>query len=107
MDDFSGCVDPLHFGDMNMYIPGMVKDFTEREGDAGRFQPGRGDLVHQRLEFVVIVTIDQVDIARGIVEGARYAQPCKTGADDDDTCPFAGGLFHTIMISSGVQSYGK
>jgi len=52
-------VDPLHFGDMDFHIFCVLKYFPQRKGDAGRFEPCRGNLVHERLELVVIVAIDE------------------------------------------------
>src|SRR5579863_10335753 len=56
------------------------------------FQPGGGNLVHKRLEFVVVVAIDEVDFVAGIVQGAGNSKSCETGADDDDTNPSRGNL---------------
>jgi hypothetical protein len=56
-----------------MYVSGMLKNPSKWEGNAGRLQPGRGDLVHERLEFVVVVTIDKVNFVGGIIQGAGDA----------------------------------
>ena len=61
VDDLPRRVDPLDFRNVDMDVPGMLKDLSKREGNAGRLQPGRSDLVHERLEFVVVVTIDQIN----------------------------------------------
>ena len=94
VDDLPRRIDPFHFRDMDMHVSGMLEHPSKREGNAGRLQPGRGDLVHERLELVVVVTIDQINFVAGIVQEAGNAQPRETGADDDDTYPGTGNLCH-------------
>jgi hypothetical protein len=102
VDDFPRRVDPVDFRDVDMDVAGVLKDLPEREGDARRLEAGRGNLVHQRLEFVVVMTVDQINFVVGIVEGAGDAQSGETGADDDDACP-GGNLCHTLKIVPGCK----
>jgi hypothetical protein len=91
-------VNTLYFGDMDIYIFCMLKYFSERKGDTGRLEPGRGDLVHERLKLVIIVTIDEEYFIIRIVERAGDAQACKTCANDDNSFLIADTLCHTMGI---------
>ena len=62
IDNFCRRIDPLNLRNVDMHVPGMLKDLSKREGNTGGLQPGRSDLVHERLEFMVVVPIDQVDL---------------------------------------------
>jgi hypothetical protein len=73
VDDLPRRIDPFHFRDVDMHISGMLKYPSKREGNAGRLQSRRSDLVHERLELVVIVTIDKINFIAGIVQGTGDA----------------------------------
>jgi hypothetical protein len=91
-------VDTLYFGDIDIYIFCMLKYFSQRKRDAGRFEPGCGDLVHERLELVIVMTIDKKYLITRIVERAGDAQACKTCANDDNPFLSAATLCHTMGV---------
>src|SRR6185312_16366766 len=57
---------------------------ADRIGDVARVQgPGR-DLIEQRLEQVVVATIQERDLDRRVGELARGFEPAEPTADDHD-----------------------
>jgi len=71
---------------------GLVRENgSNRLGNVRRRQPGRGYLVKQRLEQVMILPIDQRDAGGGIIEILTKRQSAKTGAKHDNVWS---SLFH-------------
>ena len=63
-----------------------AKDGAYRVGNIAGGQPGRGDLIQQRLEQMIIATIDDGDTDIAILQGSRCAQAPEPCSHDDDTC---------------------
>ena len=67
-------------------VDGVVlgEDRPQWAGDVGRGELGRGDLVQEGLELVVVVAVEQrdVDVVLGELLGAP--DPGEPAADDDD-----------------------
>lgn len=49
------------------------------------FEDGRGHLVEERGEDVVVVLVDHRHVHRGVVKGFRRGQSPEPGSDDDDS----------------------
>ena len=62
----------------------MAKHPADRRRDIAGRQRGRGHLIQQRLEQVVIVAVDERDADRRTRERARGVQAAETAAEDDD-----------------------
>jgi hypothetical protein len=54
-------------------------------GDLGWSQNGRRDLIEQRLEDMVIASVDQNDVCIASLQSAGRGNPGKSTADDYDT----------------------
>ena len=98
MDDLFTGIDALHFGDMNIHIFCVLKYFPQRKGDAGRFEPGRGNLVHERLKLVIVVAIDEEHLIVRVIKLAGDPQSCKTGAENDDAFLIVATYCHRVMF---------
>jgi hypothetical protein len=61
---------------------------TQWRSDLTGRQDAGGDLVEQRLEQVVVSTVDEGDVDREPAEEPARRQPAEASADDDD--PMAG-----------------
>ena len=61
----------------------FAQDPPNRRGDVAGRQPGRGDLIQQRLEDVVVVTIDDRHVAGHAAKPARGRQSGEPAANDD------------------------
>jgi hypothetical protein len=70
-----------------MGIPLLSEYRSDRNGDIGGIQTGRGNLVQERLEQMVVPPVDDRDVDRSISESLRCVQAGKSGTDDDDTRP--------------------
>ena len=57
---------------------------ADRRGDVARRQAGRGHLIQQRLEDVVVVAVDQRHAHRRAPERLGGNQPAEAAADDHD-----------------------
>jgi hypothetical protein len=75
-----------------MGIPLLSEDRSDRNGDIGGIQTSRGNLVQERLEQMVVPSVDDRDVDRSISEGLRCVQAGKSRTDDDDTWPASGSL---------------
>ena len=62
----------------------LAQDGADGLGDLRRRQAGRGHLVEQRLEEMVVAPVDDGDVGIGAGEAVCSAQAAETGADDDD-----------------------
>ena len=54
--------DRFHFGQPEKEVFPLLENLTEREGDGARFESGRGHLVEQWRELVVVVLVNQYDL---------------------------------------------
>ena len=68
-------------------VRSIEESLKEREGDTGRLQPGRGHLVHQGLELMVIMPVDQKYGVSGVFKLPGYRQAGKTRSQDNDALP--------------------
>jgi hypothetical protein len=63
--------------------PGLApQDGPHRLGDFFRLEAGRGDLIQQRLEQVVVVAIDEDHVYRHATQRPGRLQPAESGAHD-------------------------
>ncbi len=60
------------------------QDVAQGRRDVRRGEPGRGHLVEERLEDVMVVVIDEGDADGGAAEGSRRGEAGETPAHDDD-----------------------
>src|SRR5882724_1955028 len=84
IDDPGIRVYPAHFGNADIDIFRMLEDLPQGEGYTGGLQARRGYLVHQGLELVVIMLVDEEDFVIRAVERPSQAETAKTRSDDDD-----------------------
>src|SRR5258708_3751847 len=96
IDGFMIGVYPQDVSDADIYIFRVLKYFSQGKRDAGGFQPGGGDLVHQRLELVIVMFVDEKDFIIRPVEIAGEAQAGKAGANDNDPLPVVIPCCHTF-----------
>ena len=73
-----------HAGDAKLQVILPAQDGAHRLGDLIRRQPGRGHLVEQGLEEVIVVAVQQGDAHRSAGQRLRGAQPAESGSDDHD-----------------------
>ena len=84
-DLFPVHVDALRFGENDLGIFLRADDVAQRLGDVRRRKRGRGHLVKQRLEEMMILPVEQRDADIGLAQRLGRLQPAKAAADDDDT----------------------
>ena len=72
----------------------LVEDGAERAGDVGGRQLGRGHLVQQRLELVVVVAVEQRDGHAVLAELLGAADAGEAAADDHDR----GGVVSVLIV---------
>ena len=77
-------VDPLRLGQQHARVVVVAQHPADRRGDVARRQAGRGHLIQQRLEDVVIVAVDQRHSHRRAPERLGGKQPAEAAADDHD-----------------------
>ena len=82
-------VDPVDRAERDADVLLRPEDPPDRVRDVRRREGGRRDLVQERLEQVVVVTVDQDDVDRAVLQPLGEVDPCKAGPDDHQ--PFAGG----------------
>src|SRR5206468_9689382 len=71
-------------GQKNPCIFLSAKDGAYRVGNIAGRQPGRGDLIQQRLEQMIIATIDDGDTDIAVLQGSRRPQAPEPRSHDDD-----------------------
>ena len=71
---------------------------ANRRRDLARGKPGRGDLVEQRLESVMISSVNDRYLNRKTGDPARRRQPPKTGPHNDYAR--LGLAFHALWLHS-------
>ena len=60
------------------------EDAAHGIGDIVAVEPGGGHLVQQRLEQVVVVGVDQIDVHRGVAERSGGSEATEPGSHDHD-----------------------
>ena len=65
----------------------LLEDVARSLRDVVHVQPGRGDLVEQRLKRVVVVAVDDRDVDRLAPERLHALEPAVPHADDHDAQP--------------------
>ena len=81
-------VDLLHLGHQDFRILLLAEKPPNGRGDVRRRERRGRDLIQQRLEDVMIRTIDDCDVSVRVAELARGVQPPEPGANDEDAWPF-------------------
>lgn len=95
----------IHVQDLgypDVHVPGVLKDLPQRKRDAGGLQPGRRHLVHEGLELMVVVFVDEKDLVIRPVQLTCQTQPAKAGSNDNDPL-FAGGTNLAIHPCIGMN----
>ena len=62
----------------------IVEEVAQRMPDLRRLQQGRGDLVQERLERVVVVLVDDHDVHVRLLQRARRTHTREAAAEDQD-----------------------
>ncbi len=75
-------IEPRHLGQLDADVLVAPDDVTQRRGDLPRREHAGGDLVQQRLEQVVVASIDQRDVDGRMGEMPDRQQPTEAPADD-------------------------
>ena len=76
-------------------------------GNIGRGKYGGGDLVEQRLEKMVILSVDQNNINWGIFEPFGSAESSESASDDNYSWPLlkvVGEQFHCDLSQANTQA---
>src|SRR5262249_50695467 len=76
-------VDLLHFAHQHDGIALAPQNVPDRRGDRRGRQAGRGDLVEQRLEQVVVGAVDHRHFDRRLVQRLRRPKTPEAATDDD------------------------
>src|SRR6516165_3933527 len=91
-NDFTaGGIDAGNRGEGHCDIPLCADDAADRCGDIGRRKTRGCDLIEQRLEQMIVVPIDQRDLARGSGQRLGRGQPAEAGTHNHDA-RFSGSL---------------
>src|SRR2546421_393684 len=77
-------VDARDFDHAELEVRLAAQDTAYRLGDLLGLEAGRGDLVEERLEEMVIVPVEQHDVDRRSAERAGGPQAAEARAEDDD-----------------------
>src|SRR5262249_9119705 len=77
-------IDTRNFGENDPGILLVTENCANRGGDVPRGQSGGRDLIEQRLEQVVVVTIDDRDLERRLPQLLGDGKSSKTRSDDHD-----------------------
>jgi hypothetical protein len=84
-------VDVLHVRHPHLDVPLIAEHVPDRRRDVGGRERRGRDLVEQRLEQVMIATVDQRDANRRTPQCAGAAQPGEAAAQNDDVRSGVGG----------------
>jgi hypothetical protein len=84
LHDAALAVDAAHPAQDHPHVCCLAQDGADGLGDLRRRQTGRGHLIEQRLEEMVVALVDHGDVGIGAGQVVRGAQAAETGADDDD-----------------------
>ncbi len=79
---FTRDVDRRHIGQDHGDVGLMTKDPANGRGDVSRAERGRGDLVEQRLEQVMIGTVDDLDPHGRTPQAVSGGQAAEARTDD-------------------------
>ena len=77
-------VDRGGLGQHDLDVLLAAEDPADRSRDVRRAEGGRGHLVEQGLEEVVVRAVDHRDAHRGAFQGAGCGQPAEPGSEDHD-----------------------
>ena len=84
LHDATLAVDAGHAAQDHPHVGRLAQDRADGLGDLRRRQAGRGHLIEQRLEEMVVAPVDDRDVGIGAGEARCSTQAAETGADDDD-----------------------
>jgi hypothetical protein len=87
-----GCINVARLAQQRGHIGLLAEQVADGRGNRRRRQAGRGHLVEQGLEQVVVGLVQQRHIHVSTPEHARGLQPAKAATDDDDLRARAVGL---------------
>jgi hypothetical protein len=77
-------IDTDHLSEQDIAVSLSADEPPDRLGDVGWAQATGCDLVQQRLEEVVVPTVDQRDRHVGVGQLPSGRHPSEAGSDDDD-----------------------
>lgn len=84
LDTLRTAVDACDLAEPDRGVTLARQDRANRPGDVGRCEPGRRDLIQQRLKQVIVLPVDEHDIGACPGERLRGEQAAETRADNDD-----------------------
>ena len=61
-----------------------LENLSEGEGDGTRFNACRGDLIDERWELVIVVSVDEHDLELTVLEFVGKFESSEAAAHDDD-----------------------
>jgi hypothetical protein len=94
-----------YLGHLYIDVGIILEDVPQRKRRIARRQHGRGDLIEQRLELLIIVFVDQRDPdIRTRRQFAGTVQPSKTASDDNDVLHAKTSCSTILTKSSGESS---
>jgi hypothetical protein len=101
MHDAAFKIDVERFVHQHRDVLVLLQDLPQGRSDRRRGKAGRGDLVEQRLEQMMIAAVDQGDANIGIGQFARGGEAAETAAEDDDMGARVGRCvaFHRMLLS--------
>src|SRR5262249_46174405 len=77
-------VEPGHLAEDHRGVALSSEDAANRGGDLPRAQDRRRHLIQQRLEQMMVLTIDQDDVDLGLPEGLRGGEATEASPHDHD-----------------------
>ena len=83
-DSFVIRIDCRRLREPHLDVRLMTEDPADRRRDVAGRQPGRRDLIEERLKDVVVAPVDEQNIDRRVTKCFCGVEPAETAADDDD-----------------------
>jgi len=78
----------------------MLKNLSQWKGNAGWFQARRSHLVHEGLELMIVVLVDEKNFVFRTIERPCQPEAGKSGAENDDPLPVISSCCHSFRIFS-------
>src|SRR5262249_3474055 len=102
-------VDIDHVAELHLRVHMLPQHFPRRRRDRAGWEDAGRDLVEQRLEEVVVRSVDECDLDRGALEEPRCEQAAEPCANDHDpvACQHGvvnGGTHASICLSAILHS---
>ena len=95
-------LDAVHLRHDHRRVGLVAQHPANRHGDVGGIEHGRGHLIQQGLEQMVIRAVDERDPHIGLGQRARGRETGEPATDDDHMGPRVGGV-HAGDTGAGVR----